>query len=353
MPVGVVSVATVETEAELSVIGGRVIRTETGDANAARALWVAGPQRLELRRAAVKVPAADEAFVRTLFSGVSRGTERLVFEGRVPEAEYERMRCPLQEGSFPGPVKYGYAAVGVVERGPAALEGRTVFCLHPHQERFVAPADMLHPVPERVPAARAVLAANMETALNALWDSGAGPGDRIVVVGGGFVGGLVAALAGRLPGADVTLVDRAPKREALAKAFGVGFALPENAPRDADVVFHASAHPAGLASAVACAGFEASIVELSWYGEGVTPVPLGGAFHSKRLRIVGSQVGHVSPLRRPRWDYGRRLRKALDLLDDPRLDAFLTHEIPFADAPQRLPALLAADADALAVALRY
>ncbi len=319
----------------------------------ARALWVAAPGRLELREAPVKAPGDGEALVRTLFSGVSRGTERLVFEGRVPASEHERMRCPLQEGSFPAPVKYGYAAVGVVEDGPAELAGRTVFCLHPHQSLFTAPVAMLHPVPIVVPPRRAVLAANMETALNALWDSGAGPGDRIVVVGGGFVGALVGALAGRLPGAEVTLVDRNPARAALAEALGLDFAAPAAAPGEADVVFHASAHPAGLETALASAGFEATVVELSWYGEGTIPVALGGAFHAKRLRIAASQVGHVSPSRRPRWDYARRLRAALDLLHDERLDALLTHEIPFDEAPARLPALLAAEADALAVSLRY
>lgn len=319
----------------------------------ARALWVSAPGRLELREARVKAPAEGEARVRTLFSGVSRGTERLVFEGRVPASEHERMRCPLQEGDFPAPVKYGYAAVGVVEDGPPDLAGRTVFCLHPHQSAFTAPVGMLHPVPDDVPPQRAVLAANMETALNALWDSGAGPGDRIVVVGGGFVGALVGALAGRLPGAEVTLVDRNPARAALAKALDLRFALPGAAPGDADIVFHASAHPAGLETALACAGFEAAIIELSWYGEGTVPVALGGAFHARRLRIAASQVGHVSPSRRPRWDYARRLRAALGLLRDARLDALLTHDVPFAEAPARLPALLAAEADALAVSLRY
>jgi len=319
----------------------------------ARALWVSAPGRLELREASVKAPRDGAALVRTLFSGVSRGTERLVFEGRVPESEYERMRCPLQEGAFPAPVKYGYAAVGVVEEGPTDLVGRTVFCLHPHQSAFTAPAAMLHPVPVTVPPKRAVLAANMETALNALWDSGAGPGDRIVIVGGGFVGALVAVLAGRLPGAEVTLVDRNPARAALARALDVRFSLPEAAPHDADVVFHASAHPAGLDTALACAGFEATVIELSWYGEGTVPVALGGAFHAKRLRIAASQVGHVSPSRRARWDYARRLRAALGLLRDVRLEALLTHEIPFEEAPARLPDLLAAEADDLAVTLRY
>ena len=164
--------------------------TRAGEA--AQALWYVTRGRAELRPAPLPPVAPDYARVRTLWSGLSRGTERLVFEGRVSGSESERMRAPLQEGDFPFPVKYGYCAVGVVEEGPRSLRGRTVFALHPHQDRFVAPVSMLVPVPEAVPPRRAVLAANMETALNALWDSGAGPGDRIVVVGAGVVGLLVA-----------------------------------------------------------------------------------------------------------------------------------------------------------------
>ena len=288
-----------------------------------------------------------------LWSGISRGTERLIFNGRVPPSEHQRMRCPGQEGDFPFPVKYGYCAVGVVEGGPDHLLGRLVFTLHPHQERFVVPSASLTILPDDVPARRATLAANMETALNAHWDAGSGPGDRIVVIGGGVLGLLVAYLAARLPGAEVTLVDVDPARAALARSFGCHFATPENAPADADIVFHASASAAGLGTAIACAGFEARIVELSWYGTSDIAAPLGGAFHSRRLQLVSSQVGHVSASRRARWDYGRRLETALGLLADDRLDALITDEIAFADAPARLPALFAPGSTGLTAVLRY
>ncbi|CAN7420058.1 zinc-binding alcohol dehydrogenase [Bosea sp. LjRoot90] len=296
-------------------------------------------------------PGPDECLVRTLWSGISRGTERLVFEGRVPESEYERMRAPFQQGAFPFPVKYGYCAVGMVDAGPAELLGKRVFCLHPHQDRFVVPADRVTLVPEGVPARRAVLAANMETALNAHWDAGSGPADRIVVVGGGVLGLLVAYIAARLPGAEVTLVDLDESRAGLAESLGCRFALPADCPRNADLVFHASASAAGLATAIDAAGFEARIVELSWYGEGSVAVPLGGAFHARRLQLVSSQVGQVSPSRRARFDYARRANAALALLADARLDALITDEIAFKDAPARLPALFAGAG--LTAVLRY
>jgi threonine dehydrogenase-like Zn-dependent dehydrogenase len=320
---------------------------------AAQALWYAARGRAELRPVVLPRPQADEALVRTLWTGLSRGTERLVFDGRVSFLESERMRAPFQEGDFPFPVKYGYCAVGRVEEGPAELAGRTVFALHPHQDRFVAPAAALRVVPDGVPPRRAVLAANMETALNALWDSGAGAGDRILVVGAGVLGCLIGALAARLPGADVAVLDIDLSRRDLVEALGCRFGKPLDAPGDADVVFHASATGAGLACALACAGEEATVVEASWYGDAMVPAPLGLDFHSRRLRLVSSQVGQVSPSRRPRWSPGRRLDTALALLADGRLDALLTEEVAFADLPAALPRLLAPGASGLTACICY
>jgi threonine dehydrogenase-like Zn-dependent dehydrogenase len=291
--------------------------------------------------------------VRTLYSGISRGTERLVFTGAVGRSEWERMRGPNQEGSFSFPVKYGYCATGVVEEGPAELVGRTVFCLHPHQDFFNVAATSLVPVPDEVPARRATLAANMETAVNALWDAGAGPGDRILVVGAGVVGLLVTALAARLPGAEVTAVDTDAVRAPLVAALGARFARPEQAPGEADVVFHASATSAGLAIAIKCAGFEGTVLEMSWYGDKAVEVELGGAFHSRRLKLVSSQVGHVAPSRRPRWDYGRRMGLAMRLLAQPALDQLVAEEIAFEDAAREIPRVLGPAAHGLAPVIRY
>lgn len=328
-------------------------RRATGTHQMARAVWYIGPGKVELRAQRLAPPQPGEARVRMAWSGISRGTERLVLKGAVPEEERTRMRAPLQEGDFPYPVKYGYCAVGLVEDGPTELIGKPVFCLHPHQDVFNAPVGMLVPVPNGVSLRRATLAANMETALNALWDSGAGPADRIVVVGGGIIGLMVAGLAARMPGADVTLVDVAPERRALVENFGARFASPDAAPLDADVVFHASVTAAGLATAIRCAGMEGTIVEMSWYGDNAIAVPLGGAFHSRRLRLISSQVGQVSAGHRPRWTYRRRLEASLRLLDDTRLDALVAEEIAFADAVTALPSVLADGAAGLAPVIRY
>jgi 2-desacetyl-2-hydroxyethyl bacteriochlorophyllide A dehydrogenase len=325
--------------------------------NEARALWIEAPKSAALRTAPLAQPGVGEARVATLWSAISRGTERLVFEGRIPASEFERMRAPLQEGAFSFPIKYGYCAVGRVEAGPDEWLGKTVFCLHPHQDRFIAPLEMLRVIPEATPPRRATLAANMETALNALWESGAGAGDRIIIIGAGVVGLLLAALACRLPGAEVIVVDTVLSRAEAAEKLGARFVgaaeFAANFPNDADVVFHTSASQDGLTLALACAGVEAAIVELSWYGDAPVAVSLGSAFHANRLRLISSQVGRVAPSRRPRWSYARRLDKALQLLADERLDALITDEIAFDRLPRELSRILAPGAPGLATVVRY
>jgi hypothetical protein len=324
-------------------------RTDT----VAKALWYASPGQAELRDEVLPPPGPGEVRVAALFSAISRGTESLILAGRVPESEYERMRAPFMGGAFPFPVKYGYATVGEVKAGPEGLLGRTVFTLYPHQSAFNIPVGSVVPVPAEVPPMRAVLAANMETALNAVWDAAPGPADRIAVVGGGVVGSLVAYLCGGLPGASVTLVDVNPARAALAQALGVGFAAPDAAPDDCDLVVHASATAAGLATALRLAGEEATVLELSWYGAGEVAVPLGGAFHSRRLRLVGSQVGKIAPSHRPRWSHGRRIAAAIALLADARLDGLLTPPVALADLPRRLPDILGPGGTVLCQIINY
>ncbi len=317
-----------------------------------KALWYVGPGMAELRDEPT-TPGPDHVRVRAHFGAISRGTEALVFAGRVPKSEYTRMRGPHMGGEFPYPVKYGYAVVGQVEAGPAELRGRMVFALHPHQDEFAVPHDAVAPLPDGVPPWRAVLAANMETALNAVWDGAPGPADRIAVVGAGVVGALVAYLCGRLAGSEVTLIDIDSARVQLAPALGVRFASPDAAPKDCDLVFHASGAPNGLATALELAGDEAKIIELSWYGEGEVPVALGGAFHSRRLSIISSQVGKVAPSHRPRWTPARRMAAALSLLSDARLEVLLAPPVRFTDLPSRLPRILRPGSGVLCQRINY
>lgn len=318
----------------------------------ALAYWLEAPGRGRLRTEPLPAAVEGDVRVRTLHSGISRGTECLIHRGEVPASEYQRMRAPWQQGEFPGPVKYGYSSVGVIEAGPPALVGRPVFCLFPHQDRYVVPQRAVHPLPAGVPPARAVLAANVETAVNAIWDGTPRPGDRVTVVGGGVLGLLCAWLAARVPGCEVQVVDVDAARGPVAARLGARFALPGQADGDADLVFHASAHPEGLATALQLAGFEARVIELSWYGSRPVDVPLGGAFHARRLSLLSSQVGTVATAQRARWDHARRMALALRLLADARLDALIDHDHDFSDLP-RVMADLAQGAPGLCHRINY
>ena len=318
-----------------------------------RAFWVCAPGTGEIRTAPLPRPGAGDVLVRTLRTAVSRGTESLVFAGRVPSSQYAVMRAPHQEGELPGPVKYGYLNVGVVETGPADLRGRRVFCLYPHQSAYVVRADAVTVVPDDVPTSRAVLAGTVETAVNALWDAAPLLGDRVAVVGGGLVGCCVARLLGRFPACRVTLVDVDPARAAVAEALGVGFSLPGAAAGDLDLVVHASATSAGLQTSLDLLGPEGTVVELSWYGDAPTQVSLGGSFHSGRLSVRASQVGTVAPARRGRRTTADRLALALELLRDPAFDALLTGESRFEELPEVMRRLAAGELPALCHSIVY
>ena len=319
----------------------------------ARAFWVTAPGQGIIRDEPLPIAGPTDATVRTLFTGVSRGTESLVFSGAVPESERARMRAPFQAGEFPAPVKYGYCNVGQVESGPKTLLGRRVFSLFPHQTRFVVPVSALNPLPDDVPSGRAVLAANMETAVNGVWDAGVQPGDRVAVIGAGAVGCLVAWLAGQIPGSDVWLVDTNQSRAEVARVLGVRFAHPDEAPGERDLVIHASGSPAGLTTALSLCAFEATVLELSWFGSRQVALPLGEAFHAKRLSIRASQVGHVATSHRARWDYRRRMELAISFLSAPVLDVLITGESPFEDLPLVMTALADGSRDAICHRLVY
>ncbi|PRX05962.1 UNVERIFIED_ORG: 2-desacetyl-2-hydroxyethyl bacteriochlorophyllide A dehydrogenase [Martelella mediterranea] len=326
-------------------------RTHEGASGNARALWFPEAGRCEIRTEPLAAPREHEALVKTLFSGVSRGTETLVFQGRVPESEWERMRGPNMAGSFRFPVKYGYAAVGRVMDGPEDVTGRTVFCLHPHQDRFVAPADMLSVLPEGLPPQRAVLAANMETALNIVWDAAIAPGETVAVFGAGTVGTLVAYLSTLIPGTETLLIDPNGERASLAQKLGIAFSTGD-IEGPFDVAVNASGSDEALANAIEHAGQEGRIVEASWHGQGLSAIPLGGAFHARRLRLVSSQVGSLPPSHRPRWTFARRMAKALQLLADARLDALISGDTSFAELEQAYPAILSSP-DTLCHRIRY
>ncbi|WP_121173311.1 zinc-dependent alcohol dehydrogenase [Kushneria sinocarnis] len=319
----------------------------------ATAFWITAAGQGELQQETLTPPGPDEVRIVTLYSGISRGTETLVFNGRVPASEHQRMKAPFQAGEFPWPVKYGYTSVGRVIEGPDTLRDRDVFCLYPHQDGYVVPAAAVTPLPEGLPAERAILASNMETAINGVWDAGPQAGERIAVIGAGVVGTLMARLCQQIPGARVTLVDIDPQRAVLAEQLDLAFAVPDELAPDQDLLIHASGSDEGLTTALRAAGMEARLIEMSWYGQKPVTLPLGEAFHSRRLTLRASQVGTIPPAQAARWDFRRRLTLALTLLrDDPALETLIDGESPFTRLPDTMRQLAAAPG-ALCHRIRY
>ncbi|SDR21616.1 zinc-binding alcohol dehydrogenase [Pseudovibrio sp. Tun.PSC04-5.I4] len=320
----------------------------------ARALWYTAPQTIEIREEKLSQPSGNRVYLKTHASAISRGTEAIVFRGDVPVSEQERMQAPFQEGAFPFPVKYGYANVSeVIETKGNLKSGQRVFSLFPHQSNFLLPEEALYLIPEDVPSTRATLAANMETALNILWDAAVLPCAHVTVVGTGTLGSLVGYLSARIAGVKVTMVDVNKRRQDIADAFSCAFSTPEVAVGNQDVIIHCSASEAGLNTAIRIAGREARIVEASWYGRRPSGLSLGGSFHSQRLSLISSQVGQVAPIMRPRWTHRRRMEAAITLLKDDVLDTLLAPPIQFEDAPTYLPEILAGKKDTVCQPIIY
>ncbi|MEM9277847.1 MAG: zinc-binding alcohol dehydrogenase [Pseudomonadota bacterium] len=311
----------------------------------------------------VQIPEikAENVLLKTLFSGISRGTESLVYAGKVPESEWKRMRCPFMSGSFAFPVTYGYACVceviGLGEKTSGLKPGDRVFVLHPHQDIFSVPESSCNLLPPSIPTSRAVLSANMETALNAVWDAEISGNPFCAIIGAGVVGLITAHAVRKVAGLDPVIFDLKPEKERHATEMGFRFinssGIDKTEIQDFELIFHTSASAGGLQSAIDMAAFEAKIIEMSWYGENPVSLNLGGAFHSKRLKILSSQVGTIASAKRNKLDYAGRMQQAITLLDDPRLDTLLGSAIDFHDLPNHLHDIFSPQSDVLCQVIEY
>jgi hypothetical protein len=300
----------------------------------ARALWFVGPGHAVLRHETIAAHSAGEVCtVRSLYSAVSGGSERLVLAGRVPADLHPSMRVPYMDGDFRFPVKYGYSLVGTVEQGPQHLLGRVVHLLHPHQDICIVDSADVFPVPESIPAPRATLASNMETAVTAIWDARPLLGERVLIVGFGYIGALIGQILGAMPGIDLRIVELDDRRRELARKLGHHLEAP-GGNTEFDLAIHTSGSPAGLQEAIDRLGMEGRVVEVSWYGTTEATLRLGGTFHSQRKTIIASQVSHLPAFQTPRWDRLRRKQLVFSLLRDPAFDHLLSDPIPFEQLPE-------------------
>ncbi|MEN0004557.1 MAG: zinc-binding alcohol dehydrogenase [Bacteroidota bacterium] len=294
------------------------------------ALWHLSSSTSSLLSSAIPAPKEGQCLVKSEFSLISLGTERLVASGAVPVDLHQNMRVPYMEGSFELPVKYGYSLVGQVVTQGYPLSGKKVHLMHPHQSYCIVEAEALTLIPEKVPIRRAVLASNLETAVNAVWDSQVQIGDRVLVVGFGMIGALTALLLQQIAGVEVYIAERLPQRRALAQQLDFQLLAEET---DFDITFHTSSSSSGLQMAIDRLGYEGTSVELSWYGTKEVSMQLGASFHQQRKRLIASQVGQVPGSKQNRWDYRRRKQLVFQLLQQEKFDQLLTHEISLSEAP--------------------
>ncbi|MFK7979418.1 MAG: zinc-binding alcohol dehydrogenase [Saprospiraceae bacterium] len=304
------------------------------------ALWHISPSESSLQEESLSTPLSHQLLIKSLYSLVSTGTEKLVATGQVPSSMHQLMRVPSMGGAFSFPVKYGYSLVGkVVSEG--IFMGQLVHLLHPHQAALVTDSADVSLVPPNIPAKRAALASNMETALNAIWDSGVSIGDKVVVCGFGMIGGLVARLLSLMPAVEVVVLEKNAYR--IQQATNMGFLVNPTDLSNFDYSFHTSGSSKGLQACIEAVGMEGKIIELSWYGTKSVQLQLGADFHYHRKQIISSQVGHVPFTKNARWDYVRRKAVVWKLLKNPVFDAHITDEVPFGESPAFFAALRQGD----------
>jgi len=270
--------------------------------------------------------APDQVLVRSLYSLVSTGTERLVMTSELDEPTRKRMSLPLMKGTFDQDFTYGYSLTGVIEQGPADLVGQHVHLLHPHQSYAIVATSDITVIPEAL-AERAVLVSNLETVINAVWDSQVSLGDEVLVIGYGIIGALLVQLLRQMPGVTVRVYDIDPTKQQLANPYETG-----NPAKEFDIVFHTSGSSSGLQYGIDQLKPEGTLMELSWYGGRKVEVALGQSFHYDRKKIISTQVSTIPHCRAQRWDYARRKQLAISLLSLIDFEHLIMNSISFSEA---------------------
>jgi threonine dehydrogenase-like Zn-dependent dehydrogenase len=296
----------------------------------------------------------DMQIVKSTYSLISVGTERLVAKGLVPDALKETMRVPFMQGSFDFPLKYGYSLVGIVIKGKPSLVGKTVHLMHPHQNFAIVPAEHLTIVPDSVPSQRAVLASNMETAVNAIWDSGISFGERIIICGFGVIGASIAILASQIPSTRVVIHETNPNRKNVALSMGFELFDTRNSGTQLfDVAFNTSASGEALQVCIDNTMPKSKIIEVSWYGINSVNVSLGGSFHTGQKQIVSSQVSNISENKQSHFNHLRRKQVVFDLLQNSIFDQLPFHFVDFKQLPNVFEQLRNDSYDQFATIVKY
>ena len=255
--------------------------------------------------------------VKTLYSGISKGTENLVARGKIHKSQFKIMRCPFQDGNFSFPIKYGYINIGEIIDGPISLTGKKIFTLFPHQTVFEISTKNINLIKNKN-AKKYLLTANMETAVNIFWDSQAKKNDRILIVGLGSVG-LLTAYFFKLKGyKNLYVSDVNLSKKSIAKKLNLNF-IHYNKINNLDCIINTTSNYDVLNNSFTKLNLDGKIIEASWYGEKVGKLNLGNEFHSKRLRIISSQVSNIPLHMQKKHNYRSRLKIAINALNDDKL----------------------------------
>ncbi len=318
------------------------------------ALWHLSESSTILKTTNIRNDHPTSCLIKSLYSLVSTGTERLVAQGKVPGNLQEAMKVPYMEGSFGFPLTYGYSLVGEIIEGPEHLISKNVHIMHPHQSMLYADEAHVALIPEDIPSKRAVLISNLETAINAVWDSEVTLGENVFVAGFGTIGSLLCQVLRKFPAIDLHVLEPNQARCEKARSWGFNAVQAITLPEPPfDVAFNTSCHENGLQVCIDSVGYEGKVVELSWYGTQSVNINLGKSFHHFRKQIISSQVSQIPGHKLSRWDYRRRKALAFDLLKDPFFDELLTDEISFEDAPVFFQNLRNGTIDSVGTTIKY
>ena len=321
------------------------------------------------REEEVGIPQANEILVETLYTGISHGTEMLVYRGEVAPGLELDPSLKTFKGCFGFPIKYGYSNVGrIIELGSRVSglrKGDIVFAHNPHETIYTISENQAMKLPEAVLPSWGIFIASVETAINCVWDANIHLGESVVIFGQGIIGLLITQLM-RISGAGrIFTVDKLEKRRNISQKLGADFAFDPNKANlpsviteltdgiGADVIIEASGSPDALDSALKLAAFQGTVVVVSWYGTKPVTLNLGEDFHRERVKIKSSQVSFVDPSLTPRWNIGRRMALALKILPQLNLKELISHIYPFEEAPSAYDKIDKNPEEVLQVILRY
>jgi len=318
-----------------------------------RSLWHLSDSQSVIKENTAQNPSPSFLKIQSHFSLISTGTERLVACGEVPGSVHDDMKVPYMEGAFPFPIKYGYSLVGKVITEGHSMTGKLVHAMHPHQDFCLINESDLFEIHSNIPAQRATLASNLETALTAVWDAQVNIGDRVLIVGFGLIGSLIARLLSFIPAIYFQIIEIDKERIQHAEKLGFPVSAILRKHSKFDIAFHTSATAEGLQTCIDGVGLEGKIIELSWYGKKPVKINMGGSFHSQRKQIISSQVGKLPSKYNARWDMKRRKKVVFELLENALFDQQITHFIKFVDTPTFFADLRAGKAKGLAYCIEY